>query len=164
MNAERLNARLAMPAQTWLLDFRPSHLLAAGLADTQIALQAGYGPAFTLIHAGRVAAIFGFVLLWRGLAEAWMHATPHVRPIALPFSRQSRYLIDTVAEANALRRVQIHVHTANAPAVRWARLAGFSWEANLPSYTADGAEVSLMSRFYGDAHEGRSEGGRNIEG
>jgi hypothetical protein len=146
---DTINRFVILPAGCWTLDFRPSHLIAAGKDDPQLAVQASAGPAFTLIVHGRVGAIFGFVLLWRGLAEAWMVVTPHVRPIALPFSRQSRKLIDIVALSLHLRRVQIHVHTANLPAARWAKVAGFAIEATLPFYTADGQDVYLMSRIYG---------------
>jgi hypothetical protein len=150
VTADDINAALPMPPDTWALDFRPHHLIAAGLGDHhQQAEQARLGPAFTLIHRGRIAALWGLVIPWSGLAEAWMIVEPDVvRPIALRFTRGARRFCDLAHHTLGVRRMQIHVQIANASFMMWARAAGFTFEHRLECYLPDGSAVDLMARTW----------------
>jgi hypothetical protein len=150
MTADDLNASIPMPPDTWCLDFELSHARAGGFGDHRVqAAQALNGPAFTLIHRGRIAAIWGLVIPWRGLAEGWMVTNPEViRPIALPFTRGAIRFCDLAHSALGVRRLQVHVQTSNASFMMWARAARFAVEATLPCYLPDGAEVVLMAKVW----------------
>lgn len=150
LSAGAVNAALAFAPDTWCLDFRPHHARAGGFGDHRVqAAQALAGPAFTLIHRGRIAAIWGLVIAWRGLAEGWMVTNPDViRPIALPFTRRAMRFCDLAHSTLGVRRIQVHVQISNASFMMWARAARFKVEATLPCYLPDGSDVVLMAKVW----------------
>lgn len=96
-----------------------------------------------------MAAVWGLVIPWRGLAEGWLVTIPDVvRPIAVRFTYGARAFCDLASERLGLRRIQVHVQIANAPFLAWAKAARFHLEATLPAYNSDGTDVLLMSRIY----------------
>jgi len=146
MTADDLNRALPLPADTWVLDYHASHAIAGGFAGVDAQAQAG--PAFTLIHRGRVAAVWGLVV-GRGVAEGWLTAdAARIQPIRHSFTRGARRFMDMGHQRLNLRRVQVHVPIANAPFCQWARLIGFEEEARLRRYAPDGSDVLLMARVW----------------
>lgn len=114
-----------------------------------LAAQARGGPAFTLIANGRIAALFGAVIAWPGLAEGWLVGNPEVlRPVALPFTRRARGFCELVHDTLGVRRLQVHVQVANVSFMMWARAARFVEEARLECYLPDGGAVMLMAKTW----------------
>jgi hypothetical protein len=148
LTAEYLNDALPRPADTWIVPFADYHLIIVGEPHRALMEQVRHGPAFTLIHEGRIAALWGLVLLWPGVAEGWMIATPQLRPIAIPFTYGARRFCAIAAQSLDLHRMQIHVQTSNAAFLRWAVAARFKTEAVLKRYTSTGEDVYVMARFF----------------
>lgn len=150
MTADDLNREIPMPPTAWFLDFQPSHSLAGGFGDARLhASQAALGPAFTLVSGGRIAAMWGIVSPWPGLAEGWMRGNPEVlRPIALPFTRGARTFCELVHRTLGVRRLQVHVQFSNEAFMMWARAARFTLEARLEGYLPDGEAVALMAKVW----------------
>ena len=146
-DAESLNAQLGLPPGAWVVPFADYHVIIAG-EPRELAAQAQLGPAFTLINAGKVAALWGLAVPWPGMAEAWMVTTPAVRPIAAEFTYAARRFCAIAAQSLKLRRIQIHVQTTNLQAIAWARAARFKPEAVLEAYTRNGEDVYVMKRIF----------------
>lgn len=158
LSVEKLNAAIRPPGGCGLVEFHAFHLrlLAEQYPDcapdvrstANIIESVRMGPAFTFMVNGRIGAVFGFVLPWPGLAEAWMIATPAIKPIAVPFTYCSRRFCDSAAIALGLRRIQIHVQTTNETYGDWARAVKFRFEGVCEAYLADGSDVFLMAKIY----------------
>lgn len=151
LTADELNRRIAF-APGGFVPFRPAHLHLIGESEDaalMMVAQAGAGEAFSLVAGGRIVACFGVVPPWPGMAEAWLATGPGLKPYAAPFTYAARQFIHIAALSLGLRRVQIHVHTANVPHVKWARAARFKVEAELLNYLPDGGSVLLMARLFG---------------
>jgi hypothetical protein len=148
LTAEALNAALRPPPATWIVAFADYHLRVIDQYHPQLASQAALGPAFTLIHDGKIAAVWGLVLLWPGVAEGWMIATPQLQPIGRWFTYASRRFCAIAAQSLPLHRMQVHVQTSNAAYARWARAAKFRPEAVLRNYTANCEDVYVMTRIF----------------
>jgi len=147
LTADHLNAQLPRPADTWVVPFSDYHLIVIG-APSELSEQALHGPAFTLIHDGRIAAVWGLVILWPGVAEGWMIATPALLPVGRWFTYATRRFCAIAAQSLNLHRIQIHVQTSNAAYGRWARAARFEPEAVLKIYTSTREDVYVMARFF----------------
>lgn len=154
LTADELNIAIAPPAGAFIVPMERWHLLRIAEANgmdlntNRLIDQSGYGPAFTAIVHGQVAAAWGLVLPWQGLAEAWMVSCPAIRPVAVPLTYGARKFCDIAAIALQLRRIQIHVNNANGVFLAWARAAKFKREALLPGYAEDGSDVWLMAKTY----------------
>jgi len=151
LTAEALNAALTRPAGTWIVDFADYHLRVIGEYHPTLAEQSRLGPAFTLIHSGKIAACWGLVMLWPGVAEGWMIATPHLRPTGRWFTYATRRFCAIAAQSLDLHSIQIHVQTSNAAYGRWAKLAKFEPEAVLKNYTENREDVYVMTRLFMEA-------------
>jgi hypothetical protein len=148
LTAEALNAQLGLPTGAWVVPFADYHLIITGHNAPALAAQALQGPAFTLIHNGRIAALWGIVICWPGMAEGWMIGTPELRPIGTWFTYATRRFCAIAAQSLDLHRIQIHVQTSNAAYGRWARAARFEPEAVLKIYTSTREDVYVMARLF----------------
>jgi hypothetical protein len=145
--ADDLNRLLALPRDTWILDYHPTHAIAGGFGALP---QAQAGPSFTLIYAGRIVAIWGLVIAWTGLAEGWMVAhRENIRPIGLGFTRGAARFLEAAHERLELNRVQIHVEITSNSFCQWAKVIGFREEAVCKRYLPDGSDVILMAKTWG---------------
>lgn len=158
LSAQELNVAIGLPEGCGLVPFAPYHLalMAEQYPDAapdaasarNMAESAAAGPAFTLMVHGRIGAVFGLVIPWPGMAEAWMLTTPAIKPIAVPFTYGARKFCDIAAQSLGLRRIQIHVQNTNDTFTDWARAAKFRFEGKCEAYRADGGDVFLMARIY----------------
>lgn len=155
LTADELNVAIAPPPGAFVVPLESWHLIRLS-EDSDIGMDVGRllsqvvdGVAFTAIVHGRVAACWGLVLPWRGLAEGWMIASPAIKPVAVPFTYGARKFCDIAAQSLQLRRIQIHVKSANVAFMAWARAAKFKREALLAGYAEDGSDVWLMAKTYG---------------
>jgi hypothetical protein len=155
LTADELNIAIAPPPGAFIIPMERWHLIrlaednATDLDVARMQSQALDGCAFTAIVHGKVAACWGLVLPWRGLAEGWLIAGPAIKPVAVPFTYGARKFCDIAAQSLQLRRIQIHVKNANVAFMAWARAAKFKREALLAGYAEDGADVWLMAKTYG---------------
>ena len=153
LTAEELNVVIQPPEGCGLVEFMPHHLRllkpdVERSAYDNMRESAGMGPAFTLIVHGKVAACFGLVIPWPGLAEAWMLTNDNIKPIAVPFTYGARKFCAIAAQSLHLRRIQIHVQISNDTFYQWAKAARFRYEGRCDAYTPDGESVLLMARIF----------------
>lgn len=109
--------------------------------------QSQMGPAVTGFIGTQPAAVFGFVSIWRGVAEAWLVADRSARAMPMTLTRMGLKVMDIAKISMGLHRVQITVRTTDKRAYDWALAIGFQQECVMRGYGPDGVDYFLMARY-----------------
>ena len=106
------------------------------------------GNAKTAMVGGKIACCFGYVELWRGVAEMWMLTTNHIETHPVAMTRGALRYINHIATETKLKRLQITVDVTHVVAMRWADALKFNREGVLRHYGADGADYMMFARYF----------------
>jgi len=104
------------------------------------------GAAVTAFVYNQPAAIFGFVSIWKGVAEAWLVADDVMRSMPVTFTKAAIQTLDISAISMGLHRTQITVRSTDTRAYKWASAVGFKEECLMQKYGTDGVDYFLMAR------------------
>lgn len=104
------------------------------------------GAAVTAFVYNQPAAIFGFVSIWKGVAEAWLVADDVMRSMPVTFTKSAKQVLDISAISMGLHRTQITVRSTDTRAYKWASAVGFKEECLMRKYGTDGVDYFLMAR------------------
>lgn len=104
------------------------------------------GAAVTAFVYNEPAAIFGFVSIWKGVAEAWLVADDVMRSMPVTFTKSAKQVLDISAISMGLHRTQITVRSTDTRAYKWASAVGFNEECLMRKYGTDGVDYFLMAR------------------
>lgn len=104
------------------------------------------GAAVTAFVYNQPAAIFGFVSIWKGVAEAWLVADDVMRSMPVTFTKAAIQTLDISAISMGLHRTQITVRSTDTRAYKWASAVGFKEECLMRKYGTDGVDYFLMAR------------------
>ena len=104
------------------------------------------GAAVTAFVYNQPAAIFGFVSIWKGVAEAWLEADDVMRSMPVTFTKSAKQVLDISAISMGLHRTQITVRSTDTRAYKWASAVGFKEECLMRKYGTDGVDYFLMAR------------------
>jgi len=104
------------------------------------------GAAVTAFVYNQPAAIFGFVSIWKGVAEAWLVADDIMRSMPVTFTKAAIQTLDISAISMGLHRTQITVRSTDTRAYKWASAVGFKEECLMRKYGTDGVDYFLMAR------------------
>jgi hypothetical protein len=116
-----------------------------GVAEL-LEMQSQMGPAVTAFLNMEPVAIFGFVSIWRGVAETWLVPDEKVRSIPMTLTRIGMKVMDITMISMGLHRIQLTVRTTDKRAEKWAYAIGFKQEGVLHKYGADGVDYLMMAR------------------
>lgn len=138
-------------------NFHPSHLEGyKGLDDYELSEmsindrkqffinQSEHGPTISASYDNHIVAIYGGVILWRGVAEAWSLFDPEVRIHKLGMCKAALAFFDMLLIAFDLHRVQITVRKDSERDVAWATYMGFEPEGLMTAYSADKEDYYMM--------------------
>ena len=106
------------------------------------------GNAKTAMMGGKIICCFGYVELWRGVAEMWMLTSNHIETHPVAATRGAQRHINRIATEAKLKRLQITVDVTHVVAMRWADALKFNREGVLRQYGADGADYMMFARYY----------------
>ena len=109
--------------------------------------QSYLGPAVTAFLDLKPIGVFGFVVIWNGVAEAWLMPDERLRTIPVTLTRIGKKVMDIAMISMGLHRIQLTVRTTDKRAERWAYAIGFQQEAVMRKYGTDGVDYFLMSRI-----------------
>ena len=88
----------------------------------------------------------GLMILWPGVAEAWLLTSPLVEQYPVWFHRTvDRFLREKEIELG-LRRIQMTVHQDHVTGKRWAERLGFACEVRMAKYGPQGHDYYLYAR------------------
>lgn len=110
--------------------------------------QANYGYACTILVNGIPYAVFGFVPLWKGVAECWLLLDNRCRTVFVPFSRSSLRIFDEIGTFMELKRLQMYVVSKNFLYNKYAKFCKFNKEGLLKYYGPDLTDYNCYGRYY----------------
>jgi RimJ/RimL family protein N-acetyltransferase len=92
------------------------------------------GPAWTLWVDGRVIGCAGVMLLWPGVAHAWMLASPWLPRYPKTVVRAIQDGLARIIAEHGLVRIQAEVEATFTTGRRFARVLGFQEEGTMPKF------------------------------
>tara|TARA_R110000803_G_scaffold105482_3_gene173676 strand:- start:2437 stop:2928 length:492 start_codon:yes stop_codon:yes gene_type:complete len=108
--------------------------------------QSKTGPAVTALFNNDPIAIFGCVILWNGVGEAWSLFDEKARRYPLAMTKGAFSFFDIVEILFSLHRLQITVVLKDKRAVAWAHFLGFVSEGLMKEYSSDKEDTLIMRR------------------
>ena len=90
---------------------------------------------------GTVLAVFGLVMRWEGVADAWAVVGDAARGRGVSLTRKARALLRQFAAELGLRRVGIATQARIDEYCRWAELVGFGFEGVEERAAPDGGDI-----------------------
>ena len=137
-----------------LVPFRPEHLAQIRLTERDMDLMMGInplpmlqaGPAFTLLNEKSVLGIGGIAMLWRGVGEAWVIASPEVQQNPIIFHRTIKKMLHIISDNMKLHRVQAAVMESFERGHKWIKLFGFKEEGKMEGYGPNGENFIRYAR------------------
>lgn len=109
-------------------------------------IQSKSGPAVTAFHNNIPVAVFGCVILWQGVGEAWSMFSEQSRRYPIAMTKGAFAFFDIVQILFSLHRMQITVKSDDKRAVSWATHLGFESEGLMKEYSADKEDTFMMRR------------------
>lgn len=105
------------------------------------------GRAFTLYdQEGRIGAIIGHQLLWKGVSSVWALVTEDIDYHPLRYARMIKRVMDTEATQFKLHRMEMAVKMGHAKAHKLARTLGFKPEGIMEAYNEDKSHSVMYGR------------------
>ena len=120
-----------------------AHTNHVGMAIAQLQ----FGVAVTGFLYSIPACVFGFVPIWKGVAESWMLVDDMARERPLAMTKGGKMAHDIAKISLGLHRQQITVRIDDKRAYKWALALGFREEALMRHYGPDMSDYFLMARF-----------------
>jgi len=108
--------------------------------------QSECGPCITACINNRPVAIFGLVLLWDGVGEAWSTFSSEARRYPIAMTKGANAFFDICEILFSLHRIQITVRSTDKRAVSWAKCLGFKSEGLMTEYSVDKTDYYMMRR------------------
>lgn len=90
---------------------------------------------------GGVAAVFGMVVRWPGVADCWAVVGDHARGRGIFVTKAARALMHQFAQELKLHRVGVIVRADNKEYGRWAKALGFEFEGIEEAAASDGTDI-----------------------
>jgi len=144
----------------YYLPFHPDHLdrfsgikeyggkdLTFDQRKAAISFQAQVGPTITAFVYGKPVAIFGCVMVWKGMGEAWALFADNARRYPVAMTKGARVFFNTCIRSYNLHRIQITVKKSDKRAIKWAKCLKFETEGTLEKYSADQEDYYMMRRL-----------------
>jgi|TARA_R110000823_G_scaffold283636_1_gene401813 hypothetical protein len=109
-------------------------------------VQSKSGPAITAFVNNVPVAVFGCVILWNGVGEAWSVFSEKARRYPIAMTKGAISFFDIVQILFNLHRLQITVNCNDKRAVSWAKYLKFESEGIMKKYSADKDDTYIMRR------------------
>jgi hypothetical protein len=114
--------------------------------EKQLLAQSISGPAVTAFVYGKPVAVFGCMIMWKGVGEAWSILSDSSKRYPIALIRGARAFLDSCTSSYHLHRLQITVKTSDAVAIKFAYALKFIPECNMEKYSADQEDYTLFRR------------------
>lgn len=111
--------------------------------------QSKAGPCIVAMLNNKPVAIFGCVILWKGVGEAWSLLLEESRRYKIAMSKAGLTFFDIIHILYGLHRTQITVKKNDSRAVAWAKFLGFEEEGLMKAYSSEKEDTYIMGKTYG---------------
>ncbi|QRV71472.1 putative acetyltransferase [Methylophilales phage MEP301] len=108
--------------------------------------QSECGPSVAVFVESDLVAIFGMVLVWKGVGEAWSTFDEKARRYPIAMTKSAFTFFDICEILFNLHRVQITVDSNDSRAMRWAKCLKFESEGLMKEYSSDKKDYHIMRR------------------
>ena len=108
--------------------------------------QSRCGPTVTAFVDNVPVAVFGCVILWNGVGEAWSIFSEKARRYPIAMTKSAIAFFDIVEILFSLHRLQITVNSNDSRAMGWAKCLKFVPEGLMLEYSADKDDTFMMRR------------------
>lgn len=126
----------------------PNLSMSKGLGDiSRFAELYEHNPAISIFHGAEIVGSFGVVVLWPGVAEAWVYVGNEVENHKIEFHRIVKCLLNDVINNLKLRRVQAAIDANYEIGLAWAKRLGFSEEGKLHMFGVNGEDYIMCAKF-----------------
>lgn len=132
------------------MDFRPEEIAGQEMNEVHQRVVSNVllsDQAATFSYDGRIIAVMGFVVLWKGVIEAWIVPTAHVYTASIAFPKIVKRYIDAIAKSYECRRMQTGSYDDDFHK-RWMEFLGFEFEGVKKKFTPDGRDYVNYVRFF----------------
>jgi hypothetical protein len=109
-------------------------------------IQSKAGPCITAFAHNEPIAVFGCVLLWPGVGEAWSMLSEKARRYPVTMTKAAKHFFMAVERQFNLHRLQITVKSTDKRAMGWAKTLGFVPEGLMLQYSADKEDNYIMRK------------------
>ncbi len=135
-----------------VISFRPEHILGmelrpfdrlglSHLSKNEILalldIYAQAGPAYSVLHKGRMVCAGGVAVQPGRTADVWMLTTYKVKEIAVPLARHVRRILADAEKDFHINRLQTTVHEKHELPENWLLFLGFQCEGLLRKLAGD---------------------------
>jgi len=110
-------------------------------------IQSLSGPTVSAFLGDEPVAMFGCVLLWVGVGEAWSLLSEKARRYPIAMTKAARIFFDQCESIFNLHRLQITVNSNDKRAMGWAKTIRFEPEGLMLRYSADKDDTYMMRRI-----------------
>ncbi len=111
--------------------------------------QSENGPCIVAMLESKPVAIFGCVIIWKGVGEAWSIILDESRRYKIAMSKAAFTFFDIIHILYGLHRTQITVKKNDSRAVAWAKFLGFNNEGLMKAYSSEKEDTYIMGKTYG---------------
>jgi len=109
-------------------------------------IQSKCGPSITAFVGNTPVAIFGCVIMWHGVAEAWSIFSEKARRYPIAMTKSAISFFDNCEISFSLHRLQITVNSNDKRALSWAKHLSFESEGLMKEWSADKDDTFIMRR------------------
>jgi len=109
-------------------------------------MQSLSGPTVSAFLGDEPVAVFGCVLLWSGVGEAWSLLSEKARRYPIAMTKAAKCFLNNVETQFNLHRLQITVKSTDKRAMGWAKTLGFVSEGLMLQYSADKEDNYIMRK------------------
>jgi len=120
----------------------------AGYKDNRICNYTEHGNGFTMFIDEKPVYAFGLVLLWKGVAEAWLMASQNIFDIKFLAAKTVKEQTEIISKKNKIKRLQTSVKAEFKQGVRFATWLGFEIEGLKKNYGPDGSDYYQLARIF----------------
>jgi hypothetical protein len=145
-----------------LQPFKPEHaeqIVSLGMNDKLMEIDASYsenricnysqiGNAYTMFINNKPVFACGIVVLWDGVAEAWLLANKNIFEMKFLAARTILEIQNDLCKKNKINRLQTSVKKKFKLGLRFATWCGFEIEGLKRKYGPDGSDFYQLSRIY----------------
>lgn len=100
----------------------------------------------TLMVDGQVIAVVGVQVMWRGVGEAWLVPSVHLKKYTLSVVKMIKSYLDIMDAQERFVRIQTIVRSQECKFKNFAKLFGFKSEGILSKFEPDGTDAEMMGR------------------
>lgn len=138
------------PEHIDLMSLRPEEIQGGTYEEVRariVELASQSAQVLTYTYEGRIIAVMGFMILWRGVLQGWVVPTIYVHTAPFSFAKTVKRFIEVLAKTFSCHRFQTGSY-ADEFHIRWMKFLGFEKEGVSKQFTPDKKDYINYARLF----------------